>query len=210
MRIPFLIAASAALLSSLPANAGDTYFVLGGGANLAEFNRDLPSGAPEFDQGFRFGPCFHLGFQAPGPGDNASVLSLGYESRGAVWTAQDANGRDVDVTIKFNYLQLGYQYKFLFGGSHQAAGYFAPGLGASILIHSTAEAPGEEQDMDGVNSIDLEASLALGVQAPVGLNHAFFLEGGYGYGLFDTDTDREDASANNSVIKLRAGFLIGL
>jgi hypothetical protein len=80
------------------------------------------------------------------------------------------------------------------------------------LINSEAEADGNSDNINDVSSFDLEASGALGVQFPIGRN-AGFLEGGYGYGLLNTvdnSSTSSDFSANNSVIKLRVGFLLGV
>jgi hypothetical protein len=56
----------------------------------------------------------------------------------------------------------------------------------------------------------MEAGLALGVQFPID-RHALFVEGGYGYGLFDVrDESTSSSSLKNSVIKLRIGLLYAL
>lgn len=204
MRLAYPLAAVFAALVSLPACAQDNYVSFGGGLNLAEFIRGYPSDARVADQSERFGGAFHIGYQTVTAGENATVVYLSYESRGAVWSSGN-----VDVDIKFNYLQAGFDYKALFGPSSGARLYLSPGVGVGILVNSTAEADGDSRDFNDVSSFDIELAAALGFQVPLGRN-AYFLEAGYGYGLLDTVDNPSDFSANNSVIKLRIGFLFGV
>jgi hypothetical protein len=204
MRLAYPLAAAFAALVSFPVYSQDNYVSFGGGLNLAEFIRGYPSDARVADQSDRFGGAFHLGYQTVTGGENATLVYLGYESRGAVWSSGNA-----DVDIKFNYIQAGFDYKALFGPASGARFYLSPGVGVGILVNSTAEARGDSQDLKNVSSFDIELAAALGFQVPLGRN-AYFLEAGYGYGLLDTVDETSDFSANNSVIKFRVGFLLGV
>jgi outer membrane protein with beta-barrel domain len=192
------------------ASAEGTYFLLGGGLDLSTFNRDVPSSVDLPDQSMRTGFNILAGFQNAAGESNATVFGIGYETRGAVWTGEDVNGDDLDVTIKFNYIHLAFAYK-LMAQSAGPAVYAAPLVDLAILTGSEGEARGETIDMDEVNSIDLDLGLSLGIQIPVARN-AFFLEAGYAYGMFNTVTGEasDDVSMHNSALKLRAGFLVGI
>lgn len=205
MRISVSLAAAFALAAaSLPACAEGDYVVFGAGLNLATFSIDPPSGARIPDQSNRVVPVIQMGYQMGTFNGNATVLSLGYEGKG---TVLKASGSGNNVTLKFDYLQLGFQYKILFGQDGGPRFYLAPGFGAALLVNSEASNGSESEDVENVTSFDIDLAGTIGVQIPAG-NKAFILEGGYGYGLLDTD-DSPQASINNSVIKLRIGFLIG-
>lgn len=204
MRISIPIAAAFALLTSLPAYAENDYVLFGAGLNLATFSIDPPSGFKKPDQSNRVAPAIQLGYQMGTFSGDATVLSLGYESKG---TVLDASGSGDDITMKLNYMQLSFQYKALFGQASGPRFYLAPGIGAALLVFSEATRGSDSRDIDDATSFDLDLAGAFGVQMPMG-NNAFLMEAGYGYGLFDVD-DTPDSSINNSVIKLRIGFLIG-
>jgi hypothetical protein len=203
MKVSVSIAAAFALVASaLPACAEGDYVLFGAGLNLATFSMDLPSGARAPDQSNRIAPVIEMGYQSGTYSGDATVVTLGYEGKGAVW-----EGSGDDVTIKFDYLQLGFKYKILMGQASGPRFYLAPGFGAALLVSSEASSGSESVDVKNVTSFDIDLAGVLGVQVPAGKN-AFFIEGGYGYGLLDTD-DSAEASINNSVIKLRVGFLLG-
>ena len=208
MRLSYPLAAAFAALVTFPVCAQD-FVSFGGGLNLASFIRGYPSDAKVPDQSERFGSAFHIGYQSATAGENATILYLGYESRGAVWSGRNLTGRNVDDVIKFNYIQAGFNYKALFGPASGARFYLSPGVGLGFLDNSTEEANGDSHEVEDVSSFDIELAAALGVQVPVGGN-AYFLEAGYGYGLLDTVDNNTGYSANNSVIKFRVGFLLGV
>lgn len=189
------------------ASAQGNYFLLGGGPNFSTFNRDLPSGSEPPKQSMRTGFNILAGFQYA-EGNGASLFGVGYETRGAVWKEPD--GGDETATIKFNYVHLNFAYKLL-AQSEGPAVYAAPLLDLAILTSSEVEIEGETVEADKVNSVDLDLGLSLGIQIPAARN-AVFLEAAYAYGLFNTITGEasDRASMHNSVIKLRAGFLVGI
>jgi hypothetical protein len=205
--IPSILLALPLLCSS--AFAQGSYFLFGGGADFSMFNRDAPSGAVLPDQSFRPGFNALIGFQTPAGEAGATVLGIGYETRGAVWSIDPGNGQTIDATIKFNYIHLKFDYKYL--GSQSGTAYIAPGVDLAFLTSSEAEIDDNTEDMKDVNSVDLDLGLAFGFQVPMNRN-AFFMQAGYVYGLFNTVTGEgsDDFSAHNSCIKLTAGFLVGM
>jgi hypothetical protein len=204
--IPSLFFSIALLCGS--AAAQSPAFIIGGGLNFSTFNRDAPSGLDLGDQSMRTGFNLLAGFQAP-TGSGATVLGLGYETRGAVWTDEGPTGEDVDLTIKFNYVHLAFAYKLMSSQGYGPVFYFAPGVDLAFLTSSEMEVDNDSRELDDVNSVDLDLGASVGFQVPMA-NNAFFMEAGYAYGLFDTDTESDEFSAHNSAIKLRAGFLVGL
>jgi hypothetical protein len=210
MRAMFSYAVLCVCLSANAVHAGDEYFVLAGGLNLARFNYSSDGGGDGPAQDFRTAPAVQIGFQAP-VGSNATLLSLGLETRGSDTHTGALTGSDAIFHYRFNYAQIQFQFKWLIGKSGMPAGYLAPSIGTSFLIGAEGELGGESRDIsESASSFDMEAGLALGVQFPID-RHALFVEGGYGYGLFDVrDESASSSSLKNSVIKLRIGLLYGL
>jgi hypothetical protein len=186
------------------------YVLLGGGLNLSEFYRTLDANYGYLPpQSFRTGFGAQAGYQSSSGDVGETVFTLGYETRGAVWTGYDGNDNKVDVTIAFSYLQAFLGSKFLMPLSPTASLYLLPGLALGLLLSQEASAGGQSADVDGVGPFDLDLSVAAGAQIPVG-NNAIYFEGGYCFGVVDAAPDADHFSARNVNLKFRAGYMLGL
>ena len=195
---------------SASASAQDNYFLLAGGPNFTTFNLDAPDNYKLRKLSMRTGFNILAGFQYSDGGNDASLYGIGYETRGAVTKLENFNGEQIDVTSKYNYIHVAFAYKLLTQSSGPAA-YAAPLLDLAILTSSELEGGGETEELNNVNSVDLDLGLSLGVQIPMARN-AIFIEAGYAYGLLNSisDDDSDELSAHNSAIKLRVGFMAGI
>ncbi len=190
------------------AMAGDEYFVVGTGINLSSFNVEMNNREPE--QNFRTAGAVMAGYQMP-TGDNATVLSLGFETRGTSGNLVRFGEEQIGYEYRLNYLQLLLQYKWLMSITSMTSAYLSPNLGLAWLLGAEEEVGNLSHNIEqGTSNFDLEIGVMVGTQVSLG-NHGLFFEGGYGYGLTEVrDEFQVSGTLKNSVVKFRLGLLYGL
>lgn len=208
MRLNAKLAISVLVLGAFRAEAQqeNRYLLLGGGLNLSTFFRTTDLEDVKWkDESFRPGLGVQVGYQSTSGDIGETVVTFGYETRGAVING-DLPG-EPDVTFRFNYAQVALGSKFLLPLSGGASLYLMPGIGLALCLNSDVSDGTVSSDLSEANPFDLDLSIALGTQVPVGRN-AFYLEGGYCFGVVNTVPDAQHLGMRNVNLKFRLGYLV--
>jgi Outer membrane protein beta-barrel domain len=197
------------ILFSISAQAGNRV-VLASGLNYSDFSMDMPSGSREPKQEVLMGYNIMVGFQHPLSQNTAIVIGIGQETRGAILKEGLSYPSELrQGTIRLNYVHIPLLLKMYSPGSGVKA-YLCPGVELGVLGNAESESIYDEwkRHLDAAGKLDLDLGASVGVEVPL-MDKGIFIEGGYAYGLLNSNTSDTRISVHNTNIRLRIGLYVG-